>query len=187
MRRVRYSVAASLDGFIAGPDGEYDWIIMDPAIDFRAFFAGFDTVLLGRRTFELTQRQGPGGRMPGMDTVVISRTLRPADYPGVTVRSDAVTAVQELKARGGKDIWLMGGGELFRSLLDARLVDSIEIGLIPVLLGAGVLVMTGPYTKHALKLTSSNALPSGILMLRFEPNPSSRGTRLKQPKKKELR
>ena len=184
MRRVRYSVATSLDGFIAGPNGEYDWIIMDPAIDFGAFFAAFDTVLLGRRTFELIQRQGAGGRMPGMDTVVLSRTLRPADHPAVTVRSDAVATVEKLKAQDGKDIWLMGGGELFRSLLDAGLVDSIEIGVIPVLLGAGVPVITGPYAKHALKLISSNPLPSGILMLTFEPSTSPRSRRTKRSTKK---
>jgi len=71
MRRVRYSVASSLDGFIAGPNGEHDWIVMDPSIDFRALLAQFDTVLLGRRTFEFTQRHSPkgSGGMPGFQSL----------------------------------------------------------------------------------------------------------------------
>ena len=74
MKRIRYAVAASLDGYIAGPNGEADWIIMDPDIDFNAYFEQFDTFLLGRRTFEATA-SGGNGEMPGMKTYVISRTL----------------------------------------------------------------------------------------------------------------
>src|SRR6266849_3729227 len=84
MRRIRYAVAASLDGYIAGPKGEVDWIIMDPEIDFNSFFQQFDTVLLGRRTFETMARAGNAG-MPGMKTFVFSRTLRQSDYPQVAI------------------------------------------------------------------------------------------------------
>ncbi|MFN0056942.1 MAG: dihydrofolate reductase family protein [Planctomycetota bacterium] len=169
MRRVRYSVACSLDGFIAGPNGEHDWIIMDPSIDFAAFFASIDTVLLGRRTFEVARRQGSGGGMPGMEAIVCSRTLRPADYPGVTIRDDAVATVTDLKARAGKDIWLMGGGDLFRSLLAAHLIDAIEVAIVPVLLGAGISLLPGPFAQFNLQLTSSKALESGVLLLTYEP------------------
>src|SRR3954468_20652595 len=119
MRRIRYVVAMSLDGYIAGPNGESDWIIMDPEIDFAALFQEFDTTLLGRRTFEATMQPGSPGGMPGMQTYVFSRTLRQEDHPGVTVVSDQpAEALAALKAKPGKDIWLFGGGELFRSLLD---------------------------------------------------------------------
>jgi dihydrofolate reductase len=168
MRKVRYSVASSLDGFIAGPNGEYDWIVTDPAIDFNELYAGFDTVLMGRRTFEAALGQGSGGAMPGMRVNVFSRTLRPADYPKVTILDDAVAAVKELKEQGGKDIWLFGGGSLLRGLLEAGLVDSVEVGLMPVILGAGIPLMAGPYGKFPLKLTSSRILDSGILMLRYD-------------------
>ena len=87
MRRVRYAVAASLDGYIAGPKGETDWIIMDPTVDFTAIFKQFDTVLVGRRTFEPMARAGRS-TMPGMRTFVFSRTLRQSDYPGVTIVAD---------------------------------------------------------------------------------------------------
>src|SRR5262245_39061073 len=116
MRRICYSVAASLDGFIAGPNGEADWITMDPEIDFTAVFARFDTVLMGRRTYEKTREMGGGVEMPGVTSIVASRTLRPEDCPGVTVIGEGLEdRLRTLRAGPGKDIWLFGGGGLFRS------------------------------------------------------------------------
>src|SRR5260370_9530325 len=109
MRRVRYWVAASLDGYIAGPKGEADWIIMDPAIDFGAIFNQFDTVLIGRRTFEGMLSAG-NVRMPGMKILVFSRTLRQQDYPAVTiVAENAKETLPALRTNPAKDIWLFGG------------------------------------------------------------------------------
>ena len=86
MRQICYSVAMSLDGYIAGPQGEADWILMDPEIDFQALFARFDTVLIGRRSWEgMTRGKKKSAGMPGMKTFVLSRTLRPSDYPKVTI------------------------------------------------------------------------------------------------------
>src|SRR5262245_17113178 len=120
MRRIRYQVATSLDGYIAGPKGEADWIVMDPDIDFNAHFAQFDTCLIGRRTFEgMARGKKKPGAMPGMKTLVFSRTLQQRDYPKVTVVAEkADETVAALRAESGKDIWLFGGGLLFRSLLD---------------------------------------------------------------------
>src|SRR5262245_12866052 len=121
MRRVRYAVAVSLDGYIAGPRGEADWIITDPDIDVGALVAQFDTFLIGRRTFEVMtggkkKAGGPGKK--GMKTFVFSRTLRQRDYPKLTiVAENAAETVAGLRAEEGKDIWLFGGGSLFRSLL----------------------------------------------------------------------
>ena len=84
-RRLRYQVAVSLDGFIAGPNGEHDWIVMDPAIDFAALFGEFDTAVMGRKTYEVLSAQGGQGQLPGIDVVVFSRTLRPATHPGVRI------------------------------------------------------------------------------------------------------
>src|SRR5215207_9340549 len=107
MRRVRYRVAASLDGYIAGPNGEIDWIVQDPATDLAALFAGFDTVLLGRRTYELTLQPGAPAWPAGWRVYVFSRTLAAAAHPAVTVvGSDAGAVVAELRAEPGRDIWL---------------------------------------------------------------------------------
>jgi dihydrofolate reductase len=124
MRRVRYRVASSLDGYIAGPNGEIDWIVPDPTIDFAALYSAFDTVLLGRHTYELTRQPGAPGWPAGWRVYAFSRTLDPAEHPGVTVVStDAGAAVAALRAEPGRDIWLFGGGKLFASLLAASVVD----------------------------------------------------------------
>jgi len=152
MRRVRYSVAMSLDGYIAGPQGESDWILMDPEIDFQALFAAFDTVLLGRKTYEATRQPGNESGMPGIQTYVFSRTLLPADYPGAIVSDDPTATVTALRQKAGKDIWLFGGGTLFRSCLQLGLVDAVEVAIIPVLLGGGVPLLPAPATLAKLKL-----------------------------------
>ena len=167
MRRVRYAVAASLDGYIAGPKGEADWIIMNPEIDFRAVFEQFDTFLIGRRTFETMALAGRG-ETPGMKTFVFSRTLRQQDYPGVTVVAEkSEETVAALRAEPGKDIWLFGGGSLFRSLLDAKLVDTVEVAVIPVLLGEGVPLLASPARLTKLKLTGHKVYKAGIVSLEY--------------------
>ena len=167
MRRVRYAVVASLDGYIAGPKGEADWIIMNPEIDFRAVFEQFDTFLVGRRTFETMVRAGRG-ETPGMKTFVFSRTLRQQDYPGVTMVADGTEeTVAALRAEPGKDIWLFGGGSLFRSLLDAELVDTVEVAIMPVLLGDGIPLLPPPIKQAKLKLTGHKVYKTGIVSLEY--------------------
>jgi dihydrofolate reductase len=168
MRRLRYQVVASLDGFIAGPNGEYDWILPDPTVDFSAVYRRFDVALMGRRTFEAAQK-GPGARLPGMQTVVCSRTLKPAEFPQFTITADAAAAVMELKAQPGKDIWLFGGGRLFRTLMDAGLVDEIEVGVMPVLLGEGIPLLPGPGRPAPLRLSSCERKPNGSVWMSYAP------------------
>ncbi len=167
-RRLRYQVAVSLDGFIAGPNGEYDWIVMDPAIDFAAMVREFDTAVMGRKTYEVVNRDGHMAMMAGVECVVFSRTLPPADSPGVrVVAGDPAAHVAALKARPGKDIWLYGGGELFATLLAAGLVDTVELAVIPVLLGAGVPLLPAARTTP-LVLCDHKVLPgSGIVALAY--------------------
>lgn len=168
MKRIRYSVAASLDGYIAGPNGEYDWILMDPDIDFDTIYAQFDTILMGRKTYEVTHAQG-GGAMFGMDTYVFSQTLCQTDCPGVTVVSEhAEDTLATIKAKSGKDIWLFGGGSLFHSLLELGIVDSVEVAIIPILLGGGVPLLPGSEKRAELKLTGHEVYQkTGTIMLEY--------------------
>ena len=167
-RRLRYQVAVSLDGFIAGPNGEYDWIVSDPSIDFAALYKEFDTAVMGRKTYEVARAQGVDASMPGIDVLVFSRTLLATEYPGVRIlNDDPGKVVAALKQKPGKDIWLFGGGQLFRSLVDAGLVDTVEVAVMPVLIGEGIpLLPPGAATK--LKLADQKVLPrSGIVMLMY--------------------
>lgn len=167
MRRICYAVAMSLDGYVAGPNGESDWIIMDPEIDFGALMSRFDTVLMGRKTFEAAQAYG-GGASSGTKSVVVSSTLRPEDYPGVTIIKDNLKEkIARLRAESGKDVWLFGGGVLFRSLLDAGLVDTVEVGIIPVLLGGGIPLLASPAKQTKLKLTRHKVYKTGIVSLEY--------------------
>jgi len=167
VRRLSYGVAMSLDGFIAGPKGENDWIIPDPEIDFAAIWARFDTLLMGRRTYEVARIRATQWPDLGHRWIVISRTLKPEDHPKVTIISSGIAdAVATLKAQPGKDIWLFGGGVLFRDLLDAGLIDTVEVMVMPVMLGSGV-PMLPEGRRQSLDLASSKASPRGVLNLTY--------------------
>ena len=199
-RLLRYSVAMSLDGFIADQKGGYGWITMDPAIDFDAYMARFDTFVMGRGTYEVAGGGGPGlGK--GTKVYVVSTTLDPAQHPKVTIISrDVEKRVADLKAEEGKDIWLFGGGVLFRTLLEAGLVDRVEVGVMPALLGQGIPLLAGfggmgtgggkgrrrgsaKGSWARLRLRSLERMPSsGIVMLDYEvenPDPPRRAPRRK--------
>ena len=167
MRRVRYSVVMSLDGYIAGPKGEADWIPTDPEFDFNALFSQFDTLLVGRRTFDRMVTAGSAS-MPGVKTIVFSRTLRQEDHPEVAIVGEGHRkTVTALKAAPGKDIWLFGGGQLFRSLAEDGLVDTVEIGIAPILLGAGVPLLPSHAKQIQLSLTAHKVRKTGMVSLEY--------------------
>ncbi len=175
MRPVRYNVAASLDGFIAGPNGEFDWIPEDPTVDFAALFAKVDTVLIGRRTWDVVNAQGGEAAWPaGSRIFVFSRTLRAADHPQVTVvAGDAAERVAALRAEPGDgEIWLFGGGALFAELLAAGQVDAVEVTIVPVLLGGGIPLLPGTPSRVGLSLTHSQVYPTGMVALHYAVRPS---------------
>jgi dihydrofolate reductase len=165
--RIRYVVTMSLDGYIAGPQGEVDWIVGEPAVDFGALFAQFDTFLVGRRTFELMNKPGSPPLPPGSKTFVFSRTLQ-NNYPGVSVIAEvSPSAIARIKAEAKKDIWLFGGGELFRSLLNQALVDTVEVAIMPVVLGKGLQLLPQPARRAQLQLTGHRVYPSGIVSVQY--------------------
>ena len=169
MRKIRYAVAMSLDGYIAGPNGEADWIVMDPEVNFAELWAQFDALLMGRRTYEVAVARLGKMAMRGMKTVVASRTLRHSDHPDITILPELNRdQIQALRAHSTKDIWLFGGGELFRSLLEMRQVDAVEVGIMPVLLGGGVKLLPPPAQHARLKLSGHRVYRSGIVSLVYE-------------------
>jgi len=172
MKRIRYGVAMTLDGFIAGPNGEADWIVSDPDVNFAEIWAQFDTLLMGRLTYAAavarlgeSSMQGQGHKL-----VIVSRTLKPLDHPNATIISDLTQSqLQALRAGPGKkDIWLMGGGQLFHSLLAMHQVDTVEVSIMPVVLGAGIPLLPPPAESAQLKLTSHKIYRSGIVSLVYE-------------------
>ena len=169
MRKIRYLVAMSVDGYIAGPNGEADWIGTDPEVDFPAIWAQFDTLLMGSRTYEAASKRLGEKAFTGIASIVFSRTMKQQDHPRVAVVSQLnADWVQALKKQSGKDIWLMGGSELFRSFLDSGYVDSVEVTVIPVLLGSGVPLLPPPYNPAKLRLFSSKVYRSGRVSLAYE-------------------
>ena len=169
MRQLRYSVAASLDGFIAGPNGEFDWILVDPEIDFAAMYAGFSGLVMGRRSYDVFAATG-GQEGPALPTYVYSRTLTEGERDGVTFVRDAEPHVRALKQSGhGKPLWLWGGGELFRQLATAGLVDGVDVAVIPILLGAGIPLLPPPCDRLPLQLRRHHLYATtGTLFLEYD-------------------
>jgi dihydrofolate reductase len=169
MRRLRYSVAASLDGYIADSNGGFDWIPNDPTVDFVGLFERVDTILMGRRTFETVLTQGASPWKPDTRVYVVSRTLVPESAPGaIIVRENPVAIASALRHEPGSgEIWLFGGGQLFATLLGGRQVDAVEVTVVPVLLGGGVPLLQPGVERTELTLTKSHVYPSGMVMLHY--------------------
>ena len=183
MRKLIYSAAPSLDGFIASPPPSHDtsWIVPTPSIDFRALYARFDAFVMGRRTFEavtadpaydfLRVRMADGN----VEVVVVSRSMGLDEIPGVKVvreAKDALEWIRDMKPRDGKRIWMMGGGWLAGECLRAGLLDAVEMAVMPVVLGRGVKMIEFPDGEeerwYKLGLREVERLENGVLMLVYD-------------------
>lgn len=169
MRTLRYSVAASLDGYIAASNGGFDWIVPDPEIDFAALYARFSGLVMGRRSYDVYLATG-GGVGPPLPVYVCSRSLPDAAHAGITILRDPVTEVRALKAvHEPRPLWLWGGGELFRSLARAGLVDGVDVAIIPILLGGGLPLLPVPGPRLPLRLRAQRLYPaSGTMYLEYD-------------------
>ncbi len=180
MRTVTYGSACSLDGFIAAADGGLDWLHFSTDVQdiMAAYWTTVDTMLLGRKSWEVVAAQsGAGGAgggraddrgAPKVATYVFSRTLREITAPGVTlVSSDAGEFVHELKRRPGRGICVMGGGELARSLFAAGVVDEVGLNVHPVLLGAGIPAFLDSGRRVSLALSESRTIDGGCVFSNY--------------------
>jgi dihydrofolate reductase len=170
MRTVTYGGACSLDGFLAGPDGSVDWLRFTPEVGeiIAESWRGTDTVLMGRKTWEVAQKAGGGAAMSGVTTYVFSRTLRASDVAGATlVSEDAGGFVRDLKRRKGKGIMVMGGGDLARSLFEADVIDEVGFNVHPVLLGSGIPALLDARRRFDLHLVECRKLPKECVLMRF--------------------
>ncbi|PNP84190.1 hypothetical protein FNYG_02878 [Fusarium nygamai] len=172
MPRLRYNVAASLDGYIASPDGSTPWIIEDPTIDFPALYSEFDYFIMGRKTYQVMQSFGadnPLSKRSKESVIVASRTMPQHHFPDVTViKENVLDYIRYLKTNEGKDIWLMGGGHLAAQCLEANLVDTVEVAIMPTLLGTGIPLIASVPQEIKLQLSNSTSLGSGILMTQYK-------------------
>jgi dihydrofolate reductase len=171
MRKIVLALGISIDGYIARPDGTFDFLFMpgDFMQEFAAFNASIDTGIMGRKTYDVSRSEGGGSFGSKMKSYVLSRTLQAGERGGVTfTRQSAKELVKEIRKRKGKDIWLMGGGEVARDFLKADLVDEIHIGMAPVLLGAGIPLFPGGFPQRNFKLMENKSFSKGLVSLKYE-------------------
>lgn len=170
-RKVILYIAFSLDGYIAGPKGEIDWLPSGGGEDYgyKEFMAGIDTILMGRKSYELILTFGRW-EYPGIKTFVFTRNPvgMERDDNVIFISSDPANVVGELRSAPGKDIWLLGGGELARSFFDAGLVDEIIIAIIPEILGDGIPLIPRGTKRTALRLTDIKRYDSGVVMMWYK-------------------
>lgn len=190
MRKVKYSVGVSLDGYIAAVDGSVDWLERATAkakgedFGMRAFFKSIDTVLMGRKTYEIARKLGMGkGGYPNMKNFVFSRTLPSGKRDGVEFVSGRIGQfLANLKEKPGKDIWLCGGGELAQEALREGAIDEITLGIVPMLIGGGKPTFPPGFPETELELVECKPYKGGVLGLTYTVIKAQRGKESKEKK-----
>jgi len=166
MRRVKYFVACSLDGFIARSDGNVDWLFMDQDYGMAAFFKSVDVAVMGRMTYDKMRELAPQqASFPGMENYVFSTSTKERDGEVKFISMDVREWVTEMRGRPGKDIWLMGGGNLVRQFLVSKVVDEIVLTIHPRLLGTGIPLFPPPYPEIELELLRCEQYSTGLVQV----------------------
>jgi dihydrofolate reductase len=167
-RRVILFIATSLDNYIAGPAGEIDWLFTDQDYGYTPFLAGVDTLLMGRKSYELCLTLGPWA-WPGRTTYVFSRSRagEATEHARFTAEPPA-ELVARLRAEPGRHLWLLGGGELNAAFFAAGLVDEVVISIHPLLLGAGIALASRPIPRQQLALRTCETFPTGLVQLTYD-------------------
>jgi dihydrofolate reductase len=177
-RKIIVYIATSADGYIARPDGDVEWLNRRPStVDYgmRAFYSAIDTILWGRKTYDWVldyyKKRGKKGGMfdTKLANYVFSRKPPKRKAPGVEFVSEPVKSfAQRLRATPGKHIWMMGGGELIASFLDAGEIDEFDIHVIPTLIGEGIPLVAPRHRDVPLRLRSARKYPDGVVRMRYE-------------------
>ena len=169
MRKVTFGCAASLDNFIARADDSVDWLLWSKEVaDISGeLWKTIDTVVMGRKTYEVALRNGTNA-YPGVKNFVFSRTMKESPSKAVTIVSeDAASFVRRLKRRKGMGICVMGGGEIGKALLEAKLVDEIGSNIHPVLLGSGIPLFHSMNLQIDLELIECKPLQNGCVYVLY--------------------
>ena len=171
MRKIILGLAVSLDGFIEGPNGEFDWCFTDQDYGLADFFKRIDAVFYGRKSFQLSEQMSAGGDgipgMPKMKEYVFSNTLTEVREGAIIVSGDTKEEVEKIKNEPGKDIWLFGGASLTSSLMNLGLVDEIWLSIHPILLGIGKPLFTGITDRVHLQLLESKTYETGLVSVKY--------------------
>jgi len=170
VRNVVLGVGISLDGYIARPDGSVDFLFMPKDYSMVAFFNRIDTAVMGRKTYEVALKLAGGSvSSPGMKSYVFSRKQDAGERGGLTfVNEPPRRFVEKLRKTKGKDIWLMGGGELAREFLREDLVDELYLGVVPVLIGEGIPAFPSGFPEREFALAENKAYSKGLIALRYK-------------------
>ncbi len=170
MRKIVLGVGISLDGYIARPDGSVDFLFMPKDYSMAGFFKRIDIAVMGRKTYEMAVKLGGGSLgSPGTKNYVFSRLMVAGECREVTITSENPKRfVGELRKKEGKDIWLMGGGELTREFLREDLVDELYLGVVPVLIGEGIAAFPAGFPQRKFKLTENETFSKGLIALKYE-------------------
>jgi dihydrofolate reductase len=186
MRKVVFGGANSLDNYFARKDDTFDWIMQsdESAKVMAEYFKTFDTIVMGRRTYDVAVASGHGdGSYGGMKTYVFSRTLKPRSTKSLEISSeDVVEFISRIKQEEGKDIYIMGGGLLAQPLLEANLIDEIGFNIHPLLLGSGIPIFHELSHQVDLELTECTSLKNGCVLVRYKVKPSVTKTTVRKTK-----
>lgn len=170
MRQLVLHAAVSLDGYLARPDGSVDWLPKDMPPGFEKFFERFDATIMGRKTYDVGLKLGGEEQFtPEWNWYVFSRNPQLEHSPRVQlVSEDICEFTKRLKAADGKEIFLMGGGEVTRALLDADMIDVVDLMIVPVLLGAGIPMFAAEFPQRGLRLVEYETFAGGLLHASYE-------------------
>lgn len=173
MRKLILGLAVTLDGYIEGPNGEYDWCFTDQDYGLNEFFGRIDAIFIGRKSYEMAQQYADsnnGELIPGMPVLteyVFSKTLKTVKEGAVLVSDDSLAEARRIKAQPGKDIWLYGGASLTAALMSEGLVDELWLSVHPVLLGSGKRLFVDQTDRTQLSLLESKTYETGLVSLRY--------------------